>query len=344
MSIEKIGNTEKWNHLELSVVVPLYNEEAVVGELHRRLDLALRGLGVAYEIVFVNDGSKDATAELTAQLVARDPCLRVIHLSRNFGHQAAVCAGIDQARGAAVLVMDGDLQDPPELIPEFYALWKRGWEVVYAVRGSRKERGLKRLGYYLFYRIMAALSDLEIPLDSGDFGLMDRRVVEELKKLPEKKRFVRGLRTFVGFRQVGLEYARSAREAGEPKYTFRGLVRLALDGLVSFSDAPLRLASILGGVAILMALGLGAFTIIDAIWTRTAPPGWASLMTTVLFLGAVQLICVGILGEYLRLIFYETKGRPTYIVGRIDQHAAAELSDGSATPPALTASRGDSAP
>ena len=204
---------------EISVVVPLFNEERIVGELHRRLDKTLSAMRISYEILFVNDGSRDATPRLIDALHARDPNLSVLHLSRNFGHQPAVSAGLDHARGRAVMIMDGDLQDPPELIPRFIRLWREGNDVVYAVRRKRKENAVKRLGYFTFYRLLRAISEIDIPLDSGDFCLMDRRVVEALRSLPEQARFVRGLRTFVGFRQVGLPYERAAREAGQPKYT-----------------------------------------------------------------------------------------------------------------------------
>lgn len=308
---------------EVSVVVPLYNEQENIAELHRRLGLALRSLGVPYEIVFVNDGSRDATPRLIDELRRRDPSLTVIHLSRNFGHQAAVSAGLDYARGQAVVVMDGDLQDPPEVIPQFVARWGQGYDVVYAIRQHRKEGPLKRLGYFAFYRLLNAISDLDIPLDSGDFCLMDRRVVEALRALPEQKRFVRGLRTFVGFRQVGLAYERAERQGGQPKYTFRALVGLAVDGLVSFSSYPLRLMTHLGIAAAALAVGLTIWVFIDAFTRWTAPRGWASLIVTVLFMGSVQLISLGIIGEYIRLIFLETKGRPTYIIGEYRPAATA---------------------
>jgi dolichol-phosphate mannosyltransferase len=298
----------------VSVVVPLYNEEANIGELHRRIKAVLDDLPGDYEVVFVNDGSRDATRRLADELSARDPQLVVLHLSRNFGHQAAVSAGIDQARGEAVVVMDGDLQDPPEVLPQFLQLWRDGHDVVYAVRRHRKEGWFKRLGYFLFYRLLGAISELSIPLDSGDFCLMDRKVVEALKALPEQRRFVRGLRTFVGFRQVGLEYERSSREAGRPKYTLRALLGLAIDGLVSFSSYPLRLVTYLGMATAFLALALTIWALSDAIYRHSAPQGWASIVIVVLFMGSVQLVCMGITGEYIRLIFLETKQRPTYII------------------------------
>jgi dolichol-phosphate mannosyltransferase len=298
----------------ITVVVPLYNEQENVRELHRRLVLVLEPLEVSYEIMFVDDGSRDGTARLMRELQQQNPCVTALHLSRNFGHQAAVSAGIDHAAGRAVIVMDGDLQDPPELLPRFIEKWREGHDVIYAVRQHRKEGRIKRLGYFCFYRLLGAVSEFEIPLDSGDFCLMDRRVVDVLKHLPERMRFVRGLRSFVGFRQIGITYNRAAREAGKPKYTFGALAMLAIDGLISFSSYPLRLVTYLGVVTILVAIGLLLWVLSDALYHRTAPQGWASTLVTVLFMGSIQLFSLGIIGEYIRLIFLETKGRPTYIV------------------------------
>jgi dolichol-phosphate mannosyltransferase len=306
---------------EISVVVPLYNEQENVPELHRRLSAALGGLGGDYELVFVNDGSRDRTAELLNALHARDARVTVIHLSRNFGHQPAVCAGLDHARGRAVVVMDGDLQDPPEVLGAFVAKWREGHDVVYAVRQNRKENVFKRAGYWTFYRLLRAVSDLDIPLDSGDFCLMDRKVVDVLKHLPEQLRFVRGLRTFVGFRQVGLCYDRAARHAGKPKYTFRTLAGLAADGLVSFSSYPLRLVTYCGFASVGLALVLTVWALADALVTHTGPHGWASTIIVVLFMSAIQLLSLGVMGEYVRRIFLESKGRPAYIVGEVQSHA-----------------------
>ena len=300
--------------VEISVVVPLYNEQETVRELYRRLSDVLRALEEPYEIVFVNDGSRDATPLRIDAIAEQDPCLVPVHLSRNFGHQAAVSAGLDHAKGRGVVIMDGDLQDPPEVIPQFVQLWRMGNDVVYAVREKRKENVFKRLGYFLFYRLLQTISDLEIPLDSGDFCLMDRKAVDALTSLPERCRFIRGLRTFVGFRQVGLIYERAAREAGQPKYTLGALLRLATDGLISFSSYPLRLVTQLGLLTALFAAILTIWGLTDALIHHTAPRGWASLLVVMLFMGSVQLISLGIIGEYLRLIFLETKQRPTYIV------------------------------
>ncbi|HEX8203419.1 MAG TPA: glycosyltransferase family 2 protein [Isosphaeraceae bacterium] len=313
---------------ELSVVVPLYNEQENVAELYGRLRRALRALDVTFEVVLVDDGSRDATPRLIEALRAADPAVVALRLSRNFGHQAAVTAGLDHARGRAVVVMDGDLQDPPELIGQFLRLWRAGHDVVYAVRRRRQEGALWRLGYHAFYRVLGAISDLDIPLDSGDFCLMDRAAVEALTGLPERMRFVRGLRTFVGFRQVGLAYDRAARASGRPKYSFRALVALAIDGLVSFSSYPLRLVTYLGIAAAGLALALTGWVLADALFHHTAPRGWASTVVVVLFMGSVQLISLGIIGEYIRLIFLESKGRPPYIVDRRPPPAASSPSAG----------------
>lgn len=301
----------------VSVVVPLFNEQENVPQLYRRLVSALEGADLRFELVFVNDGSKDATPTLLNELQQGDERVVVVHLSRNFGHQPAVSAGIDHAGGQAVIIMDGDLQDPPEVLPEFVEMWRRGYEVVYAIRTKRKEGLFKRLGYYSFYRLLRAISDLDIPLDSGDFCLMDRKVVQAMKDLPERVRFVRGLRTFVGFRQIGLQYERAAREAGKSKYTFRALMGLAVDGLVSFSSYPLRLVTYLGFSATVLAAVLTIWIIADALYNQATPRGWASTIVVVLFMSAIQLISLGIIGEYIRRIFLETKGRPTYVLGEV---------------------------
>lgn len=299
---------------KLSVVIPLFNEEEVLPELYRRVINALRALGETYEVIFINDGSRDRTCQLLDELEVVDPHLLCLHFSRNFGHQAAVSAGLDHARGQAVVVMDGDLQDPPEILEQLVAQWKEGHEVVYAVRSKRKERWLKRFSYFVFYRLLRQISDLDIPLDSGDFCLMDRAVVDALKALPERERFIRGLRSFVGFRQVGLTYERGAREGGAPKYTFRALVRLAMDGLLSFSSFPLTLIGCLALLGLLLPIAWGS-------WMLLAPDGISESGKSVgilllLILGSIQLFSLAILAEYVRRIFSEVKQRPTYILDR----------------------------
>lgn len=299
---------------EISVVIPLHNEQENLAELHRRLSETFAASGDAYEILFVDDGSSDTTPRRLVDLAHSDPNTAALFLSRNFGQQAAVSAGLEYAQGRAVVIMDGDLQDPPELIPALVELWREGNDVVYAIRRRRREPRLKRIGYAVFYRLLRSASDLDIPLDSGDFSLMDRRVVESLNALPERRRFVRGLRSFVGFRQVGLPYDRPARGAGTSKYPLRALLGLAIDGLVSFSGYPLRIVTCLGVAAAGLAACLLGWVFIDAFSHHTAPRGWASTIAIVLFMGSIQLISLGIIGEYIRLIFLEAKGRPSFIV------------------------------
>lgn len=299
---------------ELSVVVPLFNEEENLEELYRRLSETLEDLGTTGEFVFVNDGSSDTTGRILDDLAEHDERVRVLHLSRNFGHQAALSAGIDQAVGQAVILMDGDLQDPPEMLKRFVQAWREGHEVVYAIRTQRKEGWAKRTAYACFYRLLRTVSDLDIPLDSGDFCLLDRQVVMALRRLPERQRFVRGLRAYVGFRQIGLTCERAARHRGRPKYTWRALARLALDGLVGFSSLPLSLVTWLGLVTGVAAVALTIAVLIVPNLRAETLVGWLGTLLAVLYLGALQLVSLGVIGEYLRRIFVETKARPTYIV------------------------------
>jgi len=297
---------------EFSVVLPVYNEQENVPELYRRLTDVLEPLG-DYEVIFVNDGSSDNSARLVCQLREQDSRVKLINLSRNFGHQAAVTAGIDHSRGKAVMLLDADLQDPPELLADMVAKWREGVDVVYGVRQKRKENILKRGSYFLFYRLLRVLANIDIPLDSGDFCLMDRVVVEQLKRMPEKNRFLRGLRSWIGYRQVAVPYERQARHAGAPKYTLRKLIKLALDGIFSFSSFPLRLASYLG---FLMCFA-GAVYLCYGVAVRLisgAPQGWASTIGFIMLLGGTQLMLLGVLGEYVARIYEESKRRPCYVI------------------------------
>ncbi len=306
---------------QFSVVLPIYNEEANLPELYRRLSAVLDEMGEPYELVFVDDGSRDRTVELLRTLHARDARVRVIRLTRNFGHQRAISAGLDYARGQAVIVMDADLQDPPEVIPLFVEKWREDFQVVYAVREKRKESVLKRMAYHSFYHALRAISRIDIPLETGDFCLMDRRVVEAIIALPERNRFVRGLRSWVGYRQVGLAYERDARFAGEPKYTFRKLASLALDGLVSFSYMPLRLATLSGFAVSAFSLLAAVYYLIKRLTVGLQPPGFATLVILITFLGGVQLITIGVVGEYIGHVLDEAKGRPAYMVREVMDHA-----------------------
>lgn len=304
----------------LSIVMPAHNEQEVLRETLQRVNEACDGLAEGdfdAEIVFVNDGSTDGTAALLDAFAAGSTRVRAVHLTRNFGHQAAVTAGLSVARGDVVAVMDADLQDPPEVLGSFLEQWRAGYDVVYAVRTNRKEWFGKRFAYWLFYRLLAAISDIEMPLDSGDFCIMDRRAVDLLNALPERQRFVRGLRTWIGLRQVGVRYKRDARFAGRPSYSFTSLLRLASDGLVSFSVKPLRLATRFGIIGVFAAVVLGVWVVGSILLSFEAPRGWASLACLVLFMSSVQLVTIGIIGEYLSRVFLEVKDRPTYLIDRM---------------------------
>lgn len=305
----------------ISVVIPCFNEEEVFPELVRRLAAAAPSWGEPWEILFVNDGSEDATWEKIVAQHARDPRFKGINFTRNFGHQIAVSAGLGHAIGDCVVVMDADLQDPPEELARFIAKWKEGYEVVFAVRRKRKESVLKKIAYAGFYRVLAGIANIEIPLDSGDFCVMDRKVVQALNSMPERNRFVRGLRAWAGYRQTGLEYERSSRAAGAPKYTLWKLFKLAADGIFSFSTVPLRLATWLGllvSFAAFIGIGLVIFQKIWPVtygrWMGTPPEGFTTTLCVILFLGGVGLICLGIIGEYLGRIYEEVKHRPQWLV------------------------------
>lgn len=303
----------------LTVVLPVYNERENLDALVARLlPVATGAVGDAVEIIFVDDGSSDGSGQMLDALHARDPRLKAIHFSRNFGHQAALQAGLDAASGAAVVLMDADLQDPPEVVAALVGKWREGFDVVYAVRTRRKESIAMRVAYNLFYRTLHALAEIEIPLDAGDFCLMDRKVVDTIVALPERNRFLRGLRSWVGFTHVALPYERDARHAGAPKYTFTKLVKLALSGYVGFSKTPLTLATWLGFLAALGGFALAAWSFGHKVFPMVTPPpkGWTSLMATVMFMGGVQLFMLGVLGEYLGRIYDEVRQRPLYVVGR----------------------------
>ena len=299
----------------LSVVAPVFNEEAILHELYRRLTAVLDGAGLDWELVLVNDGSRDRSLEIMRELHTADARVKVVNFARNFGHQVAITAGTDYAQGQAVVIIDADLQDPPEVILDLLAKWREGYEVVYAVRSERKgETWFKEFTAKAFYRIIYKITDISIPMDTGDFRLMDRKVVEALKTMREKHRFMRGMSVWVGFRQTGVEYVRAERYAGETKYPLKKMLKFALDGITSFSYFPLQLATYIGFiVAAISVVGI-IVTIILRLTGSHAFYGQATTLVAVLFLGGVQLISLGIIGEYLGRIYDEAKGRPLYIV------------------------------
>ncbi|MFO1378457.1 MAG: glycosyltransferase family 2 protein [Steroidobacteraceae bacterium] len=312
----------------LSLVVPAYNEQEVLPEFHRRATAALQSLGLTYEIVYVNDGSADATMPVLRGIQAQDSCAVVVSLSRNFGKEIALTAGLDHARGEAVVVIDADLQDPPELIGRLVERWREGHDVVYARRVRRDgETWLKRLTAHAFYRVMGGMSRVRIPEDTGDFRLLSRRAVDAVRSLREQHRFMKGLFAWVGYSQVAVDYERDPRAAGQTKWNYWKLWNFALEGITSFTIAPLKLATYVG-----LAIALTAFAFAGAIIFKTlmyGDPvrGFPTLMVTVLFMGGVQLLFIGVIGEYLGRIFNEAKGRPLYFVGELLQTDADAATD-----------------
>ena len=300
----------------LSVIIPCYNEEPVLRATHERLTGVLTELPwLDYELLYVNDGSMDHTQQILTQLQLHDPHVRVLRLSRNFGHQIAVTAGLEAASGDAVVVIDADLQDPPEVIPDMIKLWRDGNDVVYGIRVEREgESTFKLWTAKIFYRLINRLSETKMPLDAGDFRLLDRKVVEVIKTMPERARFLRGMVSWAGFLQVSRPYHRLARHAGDSKYPFRKMLRFAMDGIISFSLAPLKLAIWTGFLAIWIAVAGIIVAIIDRLLEKGLARGWASLFVAVLFMGGVQLVSLGIIGEYLGRIYTEVKRRPLYVV------------------------------
>lgn len=301
--------------MDLSIVIPVFNEEDNILPLVQRLHRTLAPMGVTYEFIFVNDGSRDATLLRIKELSALQPEIKYIDLSRNFGHQIAVSAGLDYATGQVVGIIDADLQDPPELLLPMYEKWKEGYDVVYALRIRRKgESWFKLITARIFYRILAKITHIDIPLDTGDFRIMDKRVVEVLRSMPERHKFLRGQIAWVGFRQTGLEYERDARQHGKSGYPFSKMLRFALDGITGFSDIPLRFVSNLGIVVTIFALLMTLYALYSRFILQDYTQGWTSIIITVLFMGGVQMISIGIIGEYLTRINADTRKRPLYVV------------------------------
>lgn len=301
--------------MDLSIIIPIYNEEDNIQTLYDRLSRVLNKLSRSYELIFINDGSRDQSLRLIKNLTKRDARVRYIDFSRNFGHQIAVTAGLDLSQGEAVVIIDADLQDPPELIPELYQKLGEGYEVVYARRRSRQgESTAKKFTAKLFYRILASITNISIPVDTGDFRVVSRKVVDALKQMPEQNKFIRGQISWIGYCQTYLEYDRAERAGGATGYTYSKMIRLALDGITGFSDAPLKFATISGFVVSAIAFVVVLYTLYERFVAHDYQPGWASLMVSILFLGGVQLIAVGIIGEYLSRLSANVRQRPLYII------------------------------
>lgn len=303
------------NNVGLSIVVPVFNEELIIGELVRRMSEAARSITDNYEIIFVNDGSRDSSLQKLKEACAADPKLHYISFSRNFGHQIAISAGMDYSSGDAIVTIDGDLQDPPELIPEMYNQYKDGYKVVYAKRSKRKgETFFKLFTARLFYRLMARLVSFEIPLDVGDFRLISRDVLDYLKKMKEYDKYIRGQIAWLGFKSTYVMFERDERKFGKTNYPFRKMLRLAFNGITAFSDSPLKLATQLGFIVCVISFLIVLFALYGYFFEREVVPGWASTIISITFLGGVQLLSLGIIGEYISRIINNVRDRPLYVI------------------------------
>ncbi len=302
--------------MNYSVILPVFNEQENLESLYKRVVKVLTGLKEEYEIIFVNDGSLDRTGDILMELNKKNNKVKIINFSRNFGHQIAVSAGLNFATGDKVAILDADLQDPPEILPKFFSRLDEGYDVVYAVRKKRKENIFKIISYSVFYKILRLIANIDIPLDSGDFCVLSRRMVKTINSFPERNRFVRGLRSWAGFKQIGLEYEREKRFAGTSKYGIRKLFKLAFDGIFSFSFVPLQIMFILGSTSLFLSI-IGIFWAIYMKFFTTAyarVPGFATTTILIMFVGGLQLFSIGIMGEYLRRVYDEVKQRPQYII------------------------------
>jgi polyisoprenyl-phosphate glycosyltransferase len=307
----------------ISVLVPLHNEQMVLPELLLRIGRTLSAIdGGPHEMIFVDDGSADGTLGILEEAARLDPRISVIVLSRNFGHQAALSAGLDHVSGDVTVVLDGDLQDPPEMIPSFIDKYQQGFDVVYALRTSRKESFWLKLCFFLFYRLMSSMADTKLPIDAGDFGLVSRRVVDQLRSMPEHHRYLRGMRSWVGFRQVGIAVERSERFAGESKYGALTYLRLASDAIFSFSTIPIRAAALIGFVSVILSGLFTLYAIVEKLVLHHSPRGFTAQLLVTTFLSGTLLLFLGIIGEYVGRIYEEVKGRPVYVVQRVIGNAS----------------------
>jgi glycosyltransferase involved in cell wall biosynthesis len=300
---------------QVSFVIPVYNEESNLSILADRLVKIMDQSPITLEAVLIDDGSRDNSRTMLQQLALSDPRFHVVLLSRNHGHQLALTAGLSVARGSeGVFVLDGDLQDPPELLDTFYAKFKEGYDVVYAVREKRKEVFYKRFAYFIFYRILKKIANIDIPLDSGDFSFISRRVVNVLNKMPEESRFIRGMRTWIGFKQIGIAYDRQERASGDSKYSFSKLVQLALNGIYNFSEFPIKFVTSLGGFAIISSVIYLIFVVVKKMFFDQVIEGFTALLFVIILFGGIQLMAIGVLGEYILRIFFQSKSRPNFII------------------------------
>jgi len=314
---DEINTEDSWR---LSVVVPVFNEEEVLPEFHRRLSAVLEKLSAQCEIIYINDGSVDGSLNEMRRLKSADSYVGIVDLSRNFGKEIAMTAGLDHARGDAVVVIDADLQDPPELIPEMIQHWQAGFDVVYAQRISRAgESAFKKTTAHLFYRLMQKLSRVQIPHDTGDFRLLSRRAVDALAGLREQHRFMKGLFSWIGYPQKAVQYERDARYDGETKWNYISLWNFAIEGITSFSTVPLKAATYIGTITAFGAFLFGVFIVLKTLFYGNPVPGYPSLLVVVLFLGGIQLMALGVIGEYLGRMFDETKGRPLYLINAYEE-------------------------
>lgn len=303
---------------QISIVAPLYNESETFPHLVQRLNALMDSSPLSIEVVLIDDGSRDDTPAKMQQLALTDERYLCVFLARNHGHQLALTAGLSQARGSeALMVIDGDLQDPPELLPKFYEKFKEGFDVVYAVRKKRKEGFIKKAAYFLFYRFMKSISYIDIPLDSGDFSLISRRVVDILNKMPEESRYIRGMRSWIGFKQTGLEYERDERIAGEAKYTFKMLFNLAYNGIFNFSEFPIKFVTRTGVFALVLAAAYFGFTMFKKAAYGSVPEGFTALLFVIILFSGLQLIALGLIGEYVLRIFFQAKNRPLFIIKEV---------------------------
>jgi dolichol-phosphate mannosyltransferase len=300
---------------QVSFVIPVYNEESNLPMLVDRIVKIMDQSPIALEAVLVDDGSRDNSRTMLQQIALSDPRFHVLLLSRNHGHQLALTAGLSVARGTeGVFVLDGDLQDPPELLASFYAKFQEGFDVVYAVREKRKEVFYKRFAYFIFYRILKKIANIDIPLDSGDFSFMSRRVVDVLNKMPEESRFIRGMRTWIGFKQIGIAYDRQERASGDSKYSFSKLVQLAMNGIYNFSEFPIKFVTSLGGFAIISSVIYLISVVVKKMFFDQVIEGFTALLFVIILFGGIQLMAIGVLGEYILRIFFQSKSRPNFII------------------------------